>query len=402
MDRALGHFGQYLQEHEYRSASISQYMRIADLFQSWVAGQRGEVAKSLPELVAAYLDSSAAIDGRPRSFHMVRAALHRYMEWMALKPPDVAPPSAPDAIALEVQGYLQYLRDVAGLALATCLRHRTVVEQFLRTVATPQIIPHSEWLTVSKVEQFIITQWAHLQPISKKGSIGVIRGYARYLRFRGVAFDLGILRLPLAAPVWKLASVPQTLTQADIDRLLESYLTDTATGCRDWAIAVCFVDLGLRASEVANLALDDFEWRAGRIRIRASKTRQERVLPLPQRVGDAVARYLTGARPSTPERTLFVRFAHQAGQPMGREQIRGTIRRAYARAGFSSHLTGTHVLRHTKAAALYHQGSDLKVIADILGHTSIDTTVIYTKVAGPALAPVQSPWPGARPEGGAQ
>ena len=80
---------------------------------------------------------------------------------------------------------------------------------------------------------------------------------------------------------------------------------------------------------------------------------------------------------------------------MGREQIRGTIRRAYARAGIPPQVTGTHVLRHTKAATLYNAGADLKMIADILGHTSIDTTVIYTKVPGPALAAASGRWPAA-------
>ena len=78
---------------------------------------------------------------------------------------------------------------------------------------------------------------------------------------------------------------------------------------------------------------------------------------------------------------------------MGCEQIRGTVRRAYARAGLSSTITGTHVLRHTKAVSLYQQGSSLKVIADILGHASIDTTVVYTKVGGSALFAVMGTWP---------
>ena len=78
---------------------------------------------------------------------------------------------------------------------------------------------------------------------------------------------------------------------------------------------------------------------------------------------------------------------------MGPGQIRGTIRRAYARAGFPPQVTGTHILRHTKAATLYNAGADLKMIADILGHTSIDTTVIYTKVPGPILAAASGRWP---------
>lgn len=78
---------------------------------------------------------------------------------------------------------------------------------------------------------------------------------------------------------------------------------------------------------------------------------------------------------------------------MGSEQIRGTIRRAYTRAGISSTITGTHILRHSKATSMYENGASLKIIADVLGHESIDTTVVYTKVERLALHYVTCPWP---------
>ena len=112
---------------------------------------------------------------------------------------------------------------------------------------------------------------------------------------------------------------------------------------------------------MADLTLDDWDWHHGIPEIRARKIRQERHLPVPVRLGEAVARYLTASRPQTGERTLFVRFAHMLGAPMGREQIRGTIRRAYARAGIPPQVTGTHALRDTKAASLYNAGADLKI-----------------------------------------
>lgn len=151
--------------------------------------------------------------------------------------------------------------------------------------------------------------------------------------------------------------------------------------------------MGLRASEVASLTLDDFNWHEGKLLIKKTKTHKERELPLSNEIGEAIVRYLQISRPKTSNRTLFVRFSHQCGEPMGREQIRGTIRRAYARAGIPSSITGTHILRHSKAKYLYEDGSSLKIIADILGHESIDTTVIYTKIGRSALQCVICPWP---------
>ena len=114
--------------------------------------------------------------------------------------------------------------------------------------------------------------------------------------------------------------------------------------------------------------------------------------------GQAIYEYIKKARPDSTNRSIFLRFAHQRGQAMGREQIRGTVRRAYARAGITTTITGTHILRHSKAKDMYESGSSLKVIADVLGHESIDTTVIYTKVASSQLQCVTCPWIGASHE----
>jgi site-specific recombinase XerD len=202
-----------------------------------------------------------------------------------------------------------------------------------------------------------------------------------------------LLALPLNAPVWRLSCVPETFTKEDIDNIHASYDSNTLVGIRDFAIALCFTEFGLRVSEVAQITLDDFNWREGKIRIKKTKTHMERELPLSNKLGEAIVKYLKLSRPETAERILFVRFSHTCGHAMGSEQIRGTIRRAYGRVGISPTITGTHILRHSKAKSLYESGSSLKTIADILGHESIDTTVIYTKVGRSALQDVTCSWP---------
>jgi len=72
------------------------------------------------------------------------------------------------------------------------------------------------------------------------------------------------------------------------------------------------------------------------------------------------------------------------------------IRRAYARVAGCERLTGTHILRHTAASRLLRAGADLKRIADILGHRSVDTSAIYAKVDVNHLATVAMPWPGTK------
>ena len=208
--------------------------------------------------------------------------------------------------------------------------------------------------------------------------------------------DKGLLILPLSAPVWKVASVPKTLTSNEINLICSAFDLCTPTGKRDYAIFLCFTELGLRSSEVANLSLSDFNWRDASVLIKKTKSHVQRALPLSQPLGEAIVQYLELARPTTCERVLFVRFSHRTGEPMGTSQIRGSVRRAYARAGISPSITGTHILRHTKAGAMYDGGANLKVIADVLGHASIDTAVIYTKVGRSHLLWLICPWPEAQ------
>ncbi|SEN00770.1 Site-specific recombinase XerD [Mesobacillus persicus] len=297
-----------------------------------------------------------------------------------------------ESIELEVTEYVTYLSKVVGLTDSTQISHKNFLKRFFYYLSPNQRFD-SSMLTVDSVQNYFANELKHLKPSSKKRVIGILRSYIRYLRFKGFEIDSGLFALPLHTPVWKLSNVPNTFEKEDINIILSSYDLTSLVGIRDYAIALCFTELGLRTSEVASLTLDDFNWHEGKLLVKKTKTHKERELPLPKKIGEAIVIYLQISRPKTSSRTLFVRFSHQCGEPMGREQIRGTIRRAYARAGISLSITGTHILRHSKARFLYEEGSSLKIIADILGHESIDTTVIYTKVGRSALQCVVCPWP---------
>jgi site-specific recombinase XerD len=110
-------------------------------------------------------------------------------------------------------------------------------------------------------------------------------------------------------------------------------------------------------------------------------------------LGNAITGYLKNDRPKTVSRTLFIRFKHIRGEPMGVSQIRGVVRRVYAKSGADIHSTGTHILRRTAATKIYNAGNPLKMIADILGHGSLDSTVCYVKADMAGLRQVAAPWP---------
>lgn len=170
-----------------------------------------------------------------------------------------------------------------------------------------------------------------------------------------------------------------------------------ANGRRNYAIARCLVDLGLRAGEVARLRLDDLNWRDATLRITNNKSRRVDLLPLPVKTGQAIVEYLRHSRPPTSAgRALFVRHVAPLDRPIGPGIVRAAVRGAYLRSGWP-YSQGTHVLRHSTASRLLQAGTPLKHIADILRHRSVDTTLIYTKVDLDKLATVALPWPGSRP-----
>lgn len=158
-------------------------------------------------------------------------------------------------------------------------------------------------------------------------------------------------------------------------------------------MALCLADLGMRVSEVADLRIEQVDAKCGVFRLAAGKSRRERLLPMPQRLRQAVLAYIRRGRPRTDEPRLFVRHRVPVGMPVTRELIRGVMRRAYAVVPGCERLTGTHVLRHTAATRWQRAGADLKRVADILGHRSLDTTAIYTKLDLDRLTEVALPWP---------
>lgn len=192
-----------------------------------------------------------------------------------------------------------------------------------------------------------------------------------------------------------MASLPKWLSAEELTRLLGAFDRSTATGRRDYAIARCFIDLGLRTTEIARLQLDDVAWHEGTVRIRG-KGRRVDLLPLPAVTGRAIVEYLRRGRPVTPVRGLFVRHRPPVGKPVSPCIVRNAVRFAARRCGLGQCIHGPHILRHTVAKRLLQQGASLKQIADVLRHRCLDTTGIYAKVDLAALSRVALPWPGSR------
>lgn len=208
---------------------------------------------------------------------------------------------------------------------------------------------------------------------------------------KGEWFDL----YPLSVPAWsKGSSLPITLTKDEQSRLADYSFPSTPIGLRDYSILLCFTELGLRCSEVANLQIGDIEWNRGTIIVRKTKTHAERELPMSVKLGKALENYVLHARPVSLGSPLYFKSARRMLEPASTDNVRSVIRRLYIKVGITGWHVGTHALRRTVGSHLYNAGNDLKIVADLLGHTSVSTTKAYVRIDVESLRVVASPWPG--------
>jgi integrase len=281
------------------------------------------------------------------------------------------------------------MRDVWGLADTTRLRRGRVVGEFLLAHFGDQLITMSK-ISAASVRRFVLGEHGR-----SAGSIAVIGGaIGCYLRFRSMSGDR-VSELAAAIPRaahWRLASLPEVLTDAEIDDLLRSFDQPFPSHRRAYAIARCLIDLGLRSSEVVSLRLEDINWADGTISLVGTKGRRSDVLPLPAATGSAIAVYLREERPQTSNRAIFVRHVAPYDEPIEKGVVKRAVLAGYRRCGWTR--TGVHILRHSVASRLLRTGAPMKDIADVLRHRSLDTSAIYAKVDLTKLAAVALPWPG--------
>ena len=147
---------------------------------------------------------------------------------------------------------------------------------------------------------------------------------------------------------------------------------------------------------MAGLELDGVDVTARVLRLRCHKKRESTVLPMTGKLAGALEAYLRRGRPICTSRGVFVVHQAPVGKPITTIGIRSVVKRLAARAGLLHRVNGTHVLRHSFASRMLGAGANLKQIADLLGHQSIDTTTIYAKVDLNALLAVALPWPGVK------
>lgn len=385
----------WLHEQGYASVSGSRWFKFLRRFQRWFLAKgfrnealhRGHVEQYLKERAATssgwnkhYASQSGQRSVFPRAFALLEEQQAR---------PGVTQVAAPSTI----DEFERHLREQCGLSpiyVARILRHARTFHEF----ACGQ--PRAIWrdTPVARVMDFI--QDCIKNHICCADAVRSLRKYFTFLRLKGENTSPLLEALP--RPRHANRRIPEgILTQDQIRLWLQGFDHTNPEGRRDYAMFLCMADLGMRGSDVTFLRLEDLDWRRGIICIPNHKRGRPYRLPLPQRLGKAIAAYLRDGRPTSNRRELFLRHNTPRHLPLTSGFVRRRIAKVALAQGLPSPLAGSHALRHTAATRMHEHGASLKEVADVLGHSDLNSTRIYAKVNLRELAQAALPWPEGRP-----
>lgn len=221
-----------------------------------------------------------------------------------------------------------------------------------------------------------------------------IRTFLRYLHWAG-HHHRDLSPVVPRTPHWRLAHLPPRLSWTEVRRAIDSIGTATPIDVRDRAILLLLATTGIRNGELRALQLQDIDWRAGEVFIRRTKGKRDRLAPLIEETGAALADYILRARPKVDSAYLFLTFTAPIGPLKYASPVSRIVRKRLRCSGIElGRVGGAHLLRHSLATELVEQRRPINEIADLLGHRSINTTALYVKVATSQLADVALPFPG--------
>jgi site-specific recombinase XerD len=374
----------------YARSTLLVRLRLLDDLGQWLGRQGLQLADLQDQTVNLFV-AQRGFEARLRRGD-ARAARH-FLEHLRLKgvvrsPQPMADESPLGTLRRRYQSHLQKERGLAAVTVAEYWRfaQRLLTERLgSATICVGDLAPDD-------ISRFVLRHARAGSPGVARLMVSALRCFLRFLFLTGQTQSDLTGAVPTVAN-WRLAEVPKYLTPEEVERVVRACERDTPAARRDRAIILLLARLGLRAGEVIALELDDIDWRAGELKVRANKGHHHDRLPLPVDVGEAIACYLRHHRPPCKTRRLFVLakaphrgFAHPSS-------ISTIVCRAMNRAGLQPDFKGAHVLRHSLATGMLRAGASLEEIGEILRHRLPATTEIYAKVDVRGLRSLALPWP---------
>ena len=282
-----------------------------------------------------------------------------------------------------LDAYLRHVTVERGLSTHTVEAYRRDLGAYQEWLLAAGIADTAE-VSVAVIDRFIAER-ASAQPPPASTSLArlqsSVRGWHRFLAREGIEADdpSGRLRPPKSP-----RRLPKALTIEQVERLLAAPSPEDPLGIRDRALLELLYATGARVSEAIDLDVDDLA-HGDVLRLRG-KGSKERIVPLGSYARIAVDAYLTRVRPglAAKGRASARLFLGARGAPLSRQSAWLVIRAATEKAEITVDVS-PHTLRHSFATHLLQGGADVRVVQELLGHSSVATTQIYTHVSVDAL-----------------
>ncbi len=282
-----------------------------------------------------------------------------------------------------LEEFLNYLSVEKGLAANSIAAYRQDLNQYRGFLAKKKIA------ALDRVKRDVIVQFLlkekdrGLQASSLARRLVAVKLFHRFLHKEGrLAEDItSVLESPR---LWK--KLPQFLTPAEMEKVLQVPQPKKAAGIRDRALLELLYATGMRVSEVVHLRQDDLNLESAFLKCRG-KGEKERLVPLGRPAIDSLKVYLSKVRSKLPA-SEFV-FANAKGKSFTRQRLWQLIRQYARAAGIQKRIT-PHTFRHSFATHLLEGGADLRIVQELLGHADISTTQIYTHVSRDHLKSVHA------------
>jgi integrase/recombinase XerD len=304
--------------------------------------------------------------------------------------------AAPDLAAQlrsAVRGYLAHLQVERGLAANTLAAYRRDLDRYVGHLAALGV-RRPEDVREEHVTAFLAAirtgedGGRALVATSAARAVVAVRGFHRFLHLEGAAptDPAGEVRPP-ATP----QRLPKALPVADVEKLLAAAAAEgSPTGLRDRALLELLYGSGARISEAVGLDLDDVDPENGLVRLHG-KGGKDRIVPLGSYAQRALDAYLVRLRPMlavrTPVSSRGAVFLNTRGGRLSRQSAWAVLQQAATRARLGSNVS-PHTMRHSFATHLLEGGADVRVVQELLGHASVTTTQIYTRVSADHLREV--------------
>ena len=319
-------FAAELHRQGFTPLSVVHQLRLAAHLSRWMQDRSVDLGQLTADRVDEFLVERRTTHTNRYSHRSLRPLLG-FLNELGVLPAEA--PAAPTHIELVVAGFERYQVNERGLLPRTAAAQASRVHRFLIRYCPPGGLAD---LSAADVTAALLAEGTSHAVSSVKRLGYTLRSFLRYAFLSGlIDRDLSGASIPIRAHQPSL--LPIGISRQQTTSLLAACDRDSVVGRRDYAVILLLARLGLRATEVAQLHLDDLDWHHGEITVRGKGHRDER-MPLPAEVGEALVDYLMRSRPTdAPElRTVFL-AARAPRRPMDRVTVSSMIGRVCQHAG---------------------------------------------------------------------